>query len=45
MNEFEKDVQYKNNDLIDSVLGFVVPFGFFALLFTIASLVDVFSQF
>ncbi|TSB46783.1 YqzM family protein [Alkalicoccobacillus porphyridii] len=45
MNKFEEDVQSKRNDAIDSGVGFVASFGFFATLFIIASLVDVFSQF
>jgi len=40
MNEFEKDVQTKRNDAIDSGVGFVVVFGFFALIFTIAQVID-----
>ncbi len=35
MNEFEKDVQSKNNDLIDSGIGFIVSFVFFRLIFFI----------
>jgi hypothetical protein len=35
MNQFEKDVQSKRNDLIDSGVGFVVSFGFFTLIFAI----------
>jgi len=35
MNEFEKDVQSKNNDLIDSGIGFIVSFVFFSLIFFI----------
>ncbi|MCM3712789.1 YqzM family protein [Halalkalibacter oceani] len=45
MNHFEKDVQSKRNDAIDSGVAFVASFGFFALLFIIANLVDVFSAF
>lgn len=36
MNEFEKNVQSKNDDVADSAIGFVVSFGFFATLFIIA---------
>ncbi|TPE69075.1 YqzM family protein [Halalkalibacterium halodurans] len=43
MNHFVKDVQYKKNDFIDSIVGFAVVFGFFTVLFTIATLVDVFG--
>ncbi|MCM3716889.1 MULTISPECIES: YqzM family protein [Fictibacillus] len=35
MNHFEKDVQSKRNDLIDSGVGFVVSFGFFTVIFAI----------
>jgi YqzM-like protein len=35
MNQFEKDVQSKRNDLIDSGMGFVVSFGFFTVIFAI----------
>ncbi len=35
MNHFEKDVQSKRNDLIDSGIGFVVSFGFFTVIFAI----------
>ncbi|MCP8967187.1 YqzM family protein [Ectobacillus ponti] len=37
MNEFEKNVQSKRNDAIDSGIGFGVSFGFFATLFIIAT--------
>ncbi|MCR6096807.1 YqzM family protein [Salipaludibacillus agaradhaerens] len=40
MNEFEKEVQSKRNDAIDSGIGFVVGFGFFALIFIIAQVID-----
>ncbi|WP_096201329.1 YqzM family protein [Bacillus sp. FJAT-45350] len=43
MNHFEKEVQSKRNDAIDSGIGFVVSFGFFATLFVIATLVDLFG--
>ncbi|ASB88293.1 YqzM family protein [Bacillus sonorensis] len=39
MNEFEKDVQSKRNDLVDSGVGFVVAFGFFAAMFIIATVI------
>ncbi|ATH92465.1 membrane protein [Bacillus glycinifermentans] len=39
MNEFEKDVQSKRNDLVDSGVGFVVSFGFFAVMFIIATVI------
>ncbi|WP_088102538.1 YqzM family protein [Halalkalibacter urbisdiaboli] len=44
MNHYEKDVQCKRNDAIDSGVAFVVSFGFFAFIFIIASLVDVFGS-
>ncbi|MDQ1144972.1 YqzM family protein [Neobacillus drentensis] len=39
MNQFEKNVQSKRNDAIDSGVGFGVSFGFFALLFIIATVI------
>ncbi|KAA0549345.1 YqzM family protein [Bacillus sp. BGMRC 2118] len=39
MNEFEQNVQSKRNDAIDSGIGFVVSFGFFATLFIIATVI------
>lgn len=42
MNEFEKDVQSKRNDAIDSGIGFVASFGFFITIFVIANVVDLF---
>lgn len=41
MNEFEKNVQSKRNDAIDSGVGFAVSFGFFALMFIIATVIKV----
>lgn len=40
MNEFEKNVQTKRNDVVDSGIGFVVSFVFFAAIFTIATVID-----
>ena len=40
MNEFEQDVQCKRNDAIDSGVGFVVSFGFFATLFIVATVIQ-----
>ncbi|WP_203361688.1 MULTISPECIES: YqzM family protein [unclassified Bacillus (in: firmicutes)] len=37
MNEFEKNVQSKRNDAVDSGVGFIVSFGFFATMFIIAT--------
>jgi|OM-RGC.v1.038782386 hypothetical protein len=39
VNEFEKNVQSKRNDAVDSGVGFAVSFGFFALLFVIATVI------
>jgi hypothetical protein len=41
MNEFEKNVQTKRNDAIDSGVGFVVSFGVFAVMFIIATVIKV----
>ncbi|MEK4885467.1 YqzM family protein [Bacillus sp. FSL W8-0223] len=35
MNEFEKDVQSKRNDAVDSGVGFGVSFLFFTIIFLI----------
>lgn len=40
MNEFEHDVQSKQNDFIDSAIGFVVPFIAFSTIFIIATIVE-----
>lgn len=41
MNEFENDVQSKNNDVSDSITGFVVSFVFFIVIFGIGALINV----
>jgi hypothetical protein len=41
VNEFEKNVQSKRNDAIDSAVGFIVSFGFFATMFIIATVIKV----
>jgi hypothetical protein len=41
VNEFEKDVQSKRNDAIDSGVGFGVSFGFFAIMFIVATVIKV----
>ncbi|WP_379966110.1 YqzM family protein [Ectobacillus sp. sgz5001026] len=41
MNEFEKDVQCKRNDAVDSGVGFFVSFGFFVTLFIIATILKI----
>ena len=38
MNEFEKDPQSKNNDVIDSALAFIFSFGFFVLIYVIGAI-------
>jgi hypothetical protein len=40
VNEFEKSVQSKRNDAIDSGVGFVASFGFFAVIFIIATVIS-----
>lgn len=40
VNPFEKEVQSKRNDAIDSGVGFIVSFGFFATLFIIATIIQ-----
>ncbi|WP_108669585.1 YqzM family protein [Peribacillus acanthi] len=44
MNQFEKDVQSKRNDAIDSGVGFIVSFGFFATMFVIATVIHFFGS-
>lgn len=39
VNEFEKNVQSKRNDAIDSAMGFAFSFVFFALIFTIGTVI------
>ncbi|MFS0655241.1 YqzM family protein [Bacillus sp. 179-C3.3 HS] len=39
MNEFEKNVQSKRNDVTDSAVGFFVTFGFFASMFILATII------
>jgi hypothetical protein len=41
VNEFEQNVDSKRNDAIDSGVGFVVSFGFFATMFIIATVIKV----
>jgi hypothetical protein len=40
VNEFETRVE-KRNDAVDSAVGFIVSFGFFATLFIIATVIKV----
>lgn len=44
MNEFEQNVQSKTNDVSDSIMGFVVSFGFFATMFIIAVVVELIGR-
>lgn len=39
VNQFEKNVQSKRNDAIDSGVGFGVSFVFFAVMFIIATVI------
>jgi len=41
VNEFEKDVQSKNNDVVDSIKGFGFSFIFFVLIFAIGTVINV----
>lgn len=43
-NKFEQDRIDTRNDLNDSIVGFVVSFGFFILIFIIFLLFDLFSN-
>lgn len=44
MNPFEKDVQCKRNDALDSAVGFGVSFVFFALIYIIPVVVEFVSR-
>ncbi|MBM7597906.1 hypothetical protein JOC34_000263 [Virgibacillus halotolerans] len=44
MNEFEKDVQSKGNDVVDSIKGFGFSFVFFILIFAIGVIMSVIAQ-
>ncbi|MBB6454338.1 hypothetical protein HNQ94_002813 [Salirhabdus euzebyi] len=41
MNEFEKEVQSKNNDIVDSIKGFTFSFVFFFVIFAIGVIFEV----
>lgn len=41
MNEFEKDPQSKNMDVVDSIKGFSFSFLFFILIFLIGVVISV----
>ncbi|MDQ0254332.1 hypothetical protein J2S74_001707 [Evansella vedderi] len=43
LNQFEKEVQSKRNDFLDSAVGFVVSFGFFMTIFIIAQAIHFFG--
>ncbi len=40
VNDFEKDVQSKNNDVVDSIKGFTFSFVFFVLIFAIGTVIN-----
>lgn len=42
MNQFEQEVQSNRNDAVDSAVGFFVSFGFFATIFAVAVVIDLF---
>lgn len=44
MNEFEKDVQSKNNDVVDSIKGFTFSTVFFLVIFAIGVVMSVMTQ-
>ncbi|PAV29005.1 YqzM family protein [Virgibacillus profundi] len=44
MNEFEKDPQAKNNDVVDSIKGFSFSLIFFVLIFAIGAAISVIGQ-
>ncbi|MCP8616924.1 YqzM family protein [Salirhabdus salicampi] len=43
MNEFEKEVQSENHDVVDSVKGFFSAFIFFMLIFFIGTIFEMFT--
>jgi len=40
MNEFEKEVQSKGNDVIGAAKGFIFSFVFFVIIFTIGVIIS-----
>lgn len=44
MNQFEKDVQSKRNDFVDSVMGMTYSFGFFTIIFFIAVIIKALAE-
>jgi len=41
MNDFEKNVQSKNDDVVDSIKGFTLSFVFFVFIFFIGAVISV----
>lgn len=41
MNEFEKNVQSKNDDVVDSIKGFTVSLLYFLIIFIIGAIISV----
>jgi hypothetical protein len=44
VNKFEENITNKRHDIIDSGVGFLVSFGFFATMFIIATVVQVIGK-
>ncbi len=44
VNDFEKDVQSKNNDVVDSIKGFGFSFIFFFVIFFIGTIFTIFAN-
>ena len=44
MNKFEKNVQSKNNDIIDSGMGFIVGFVGLSVIYIVAQVFQVVSD-
>jgi len=40
MNQFEQDVQSKNNDVVDSVKGFTFSFLFFIIIYVLGAIIS-----
>ncbi|WP_181350600.1 YqzM family protein [Thalassobacillus sp. CUG 92003] len=43
MNEFKKEIQSKNNDVVDSGMGFIFSFVFFFVIFFIGVIFNALS--
>jgi len=41
MNDFEKNVQSKNHDVVDSIKGFTFSFVYFLFIFLIGAIISV----